>query len=95
MRVISLSAWIAVVGAAALGAQSTSTTTTTTTHYTCKSGKVVSKASQCKKHKKTLAKKVEHGVGEAGGDASKLGKKAVHGVTEAAGDVKKAVTKKP
>lgn len=45
--------------------------------------------------KKTLDRKISHGVGEAAGDASKLGKKAAHGVKKAASDVKKKVTGKP
>ena len=48
-----------------------------------------------KPRKKTLDRKISHGVGEAAGDASKLGKKAAHGVKEAASDVKKKVTGKP
>ena len=65
------------------------------TTTTISNGTVVSPGVVETPDKPSPAKKVAHGVGEAGGDVSKLGKKAAHGVGEAAADVKKAVTRKP
>ena len=89
-RVVASASGCAMHNGKAIGKKHHKKTTTTVSNGTVVSPGVVEAP-----EKLSPAKKVAHGVGEAGGEVSKLGKKAAHGVGEAAADVKKAVTRKP